>query len=576
VTNIPQVTRVSSTDTEVTVVGTFDGAPDTEYVLDFDYGYAADQGPVQYLGATTITTDADGSVPYSFTAPSNARGQWVRATASRGTTGATGEQSQPVHEGSKPRVDSISTGTPQEGAPVDLRLRVAQDEVDDTKVYVDCEADGYPATPTATGESVDDTSCVYDTPGAKTIKLKLTDEEGDTELTEAITVADVATSATVDGPASAGEGTTKTFTYTSGPDAPESVSASCGDQGELVDPASGGSFTCRLRGGTATTVSLTATDDGDAGTATKTVAVDNTAPTVALAGPETAREGDTLTYMWTASDVVDAVKVTGDCGSGGTLVPASGDGFSCRFGGAAKSVQVRAIADDGTDKTTASRTVAVANVAPVAAGEAFATPYETALRGAVLANDTDAGGDALTARVVRAPAHGTVALAADGSFTYTPAAGYAGPDGFGYVAGDGDADSGEALVAITVGDGPAANRTPAGFRTTASGVTSTGSGAVDRKGVLTLRVRNTNAFWVSARVRLTGTLPGASKARQLVGKDVVLAPGKTTSVRLRLDQRTRAVLRGGRKVRATSSIALHDASGNLRRIGGKITLRAAR
>ena len=46
----------------------------------------------------------------------------------------------------------------------------------------------------------------------------------------------------------------------------------------------------------------------------------------------------------------------------------------------------------------------------------------------VLANDTDADGDTLTATKVGDPAHGTVVLNANGSFIYTPAAGYFGPD----------------------------------------------------------------------------------------------------------------------------------------------------
>ena len=38
----------------------------------------------------------------------------------------------------------------------------------------------------------------------------------------------------------------------------------------------------------------------------------------------------------------------------------------------------------------------------------------------VLGNDTDADGDPLTAQLVTGPANGTLALNADGSFTYTP------------------------------------------------------------------------------------------------------------------------------------------------------------
>ena len=60
----------------------------------------------------------------------------------------------------------------------------------------------------------------------------------------------------------------------------------------------------------------------------------------------------------------------------------------------------------------------------------------------MLANDTDGDGNPLTAAVVTGPAHGTLALNANGSFTYTPTANYNGADSFTYRASDGTANSG--------------------------------------------------------------------------------------------------------------------------------------
>jgi VCBS repeat-containing protein len=68
----------------------------------------------------------------------------------------------------------------------------------------------------------------------------------------------------------------------------------------------------------------------------------------------------------------------------------------------------------------------------------------------VLKNDTDANGNPLTATVVTQPAHGTLTLNANGSFTYVPAANYSGPDSFTYKANDGTVDSAAATVNITV------------------------------------------------------------------------------------------------------------------------------
>ena len=56
----------------------------------------------------------------------------------------------------------------------------------------------------------------------------------------------------------------------------------------------------------------------------------------------------------------------------------------------------------------------------------------------VLANDSDADGDALTVRLAGNAAHGTLTLQPNGSFSYTPAAGFTGTDAFTYVASDGN------------------------------------------------------------------------------------------------------------------------------------------
>lgn len=68
----------------------------------------------------------------------------------------------------------------------------------------------------------------------------------------------------------------------------------------------------------------------------------------------------------------------------------------------------------------------------------------------VLGNDSDPLGEGLTAVLAVDAAHGTVELAADGSFTYTPDAGYSGSDSFTYTASDQWLSSPPATVTITI------------------------------------------------------------------------------------------------------------------------------
>lgn len=77
--------------------------------------------------------------------------------------------------------------------------------------------------------------------------------------------------------------------------------------------------------------------------------------------------------------------------------------------------------------------------------------HEGTARG-VFINDSDADGDRLSAQLVSGPAHGMLALNADGSFVYTPASTFAGTDSFTYRAWDGQAASAPATVTISVPD----------------------------------------------------------------------------------------------------------------------------
>ncbi|WP_175472164.1 MULTISPECIES: Ig-like domain-containing protein [unclassified Curtobacterium] len=100
--------------------------------------------------------------------------------------------------------------------------------------------------------------------------------------------------------------------------------------------------------------------------------------------------------------------------------------------------------------TTATGTVTVVVGPQAAADTAEATAGSTLTVGAdrgVLANDDGTG---LQATVDRAPANGTLDLATDGSYTYTPKDGYSGTDTFTYTATDRDGRTTTGAVTITV------------------------------------------------------------------------------------------------------------------------------
>ena len=117
------------------------------------------------------------------------------------------------------------------------------------------------------------------------------------------------------------------------------------------------------------------------------------------------------------------------------------------------------VADNGFGGFNATQvTLTVGNVAPVADPDSYDLAEDTTLTAAsVLVNDSDANGDPLSAVLVGGPSNGTLALATDGTFTYTPVANFNGVDSFTYTASDGTTQSGTTTVTLTVdpvGDSP--------------------------------------------------------------------------------------------------------------------------
>ncbi len=99
---------------------------------------------------------------------------------------------------------------------------------------------------------------------------------------------------------------------------------------------------------------------------------------------------------------------------------------------------------------------------PVAPDLSFAVDPGSPLSvtAALLAQAFDPDGDPLAAELVTAPSHGAVSISPDGSFTYSPAAGYAGADSFTYAASDGLLSSAAATVTFQVAAAPPPSANP--------------------------------------------------------------------------------------------------------------------
>jgi VCBS repeat-containing protein len=253
------------------------------------------------------------------------------------------------------------------------------------------------------------------------------------------------------------------YTYT------PNAAAQALDDGEVVSDAFGYVASDGTASDTATlTVTVTGLNDAP-------VANDDSAAT----GEDAAVSGNVLTND---TDVdVEPLTVTTPgtyVGTYGTLVLAADGSYTYTPNAAAQGLDDGEVvsdafgytASDGTASDTATLTVDVTglNDAPVANDDVASTTEDAAVSGNVLINDTDVDVEPLTVTTPGsyAGAYGTLALAADGSYTYTPNAaaqalddGEVVSDAFGYTASDGTASDTATLTVTVTGlnDAPVAN-----------------------------------------------------------------------------------------------------------------------
>ena len=150
-----------------------------------------------------------------------------------------------------------------------------------------------------------------------------------------------------------------------------------------------------------------------------------------------------------------------------------------------------------------------------------------------LANDIDPEDDALSAVMVSDVSHGALALGDDGSFTYTPDAGFVGTDSFTYRAADGASRSGVATVEILVKDAKPTVKgvAPTGRKVSrAANVTATFSEAMDADTIDTATVKLTKK---GARSPVQATVsydPATMKATLDPAKQLVKGATYTATV----------------------------------------------
>jgi VCBS repeat-containing protein len=197
------------------------------------------------------------------------------------------------------------------------------------------------------------------------------------------------------------------------------------------------------------TVTLNVTSVNDAPTASDdsyTTAEDS--PLTVAAGGLLANDGDV------EGTALSAVVVSGP--DHGTLVLNSNGSFTytpdANYHGADSFAYKASDGAAESNVATVSLNVTAVDDAPTAADDAYSVAEDQTLAigaSGVLGNDSDVE-SSLTAALVSGPAHGTLALNADGSFTYTPHANYNGSDSFTYKANDGGLDSNVATVTLTI------------------------------------------------------------------------------------------------------------------------------
>lgn len=169
---------------------------------------------------------------------------------------------------------------------------------------------------------------------------------------------------------------------------------------------------------------------------------EETAIAIAVLGNDTDSDGDTLTVQSATQPANGSVTINAD----GTITYTP----ALNFAGDDSFDYTISDGNGGSATATVVVTVGAVNDEPVAADDSVSLSEDTAETFAVLANDTDADGDALAVAEVTQPTSGSVTLNADNTLTYAPNANFAGSDSFTYTVSDGNGGTSTATVHLTI------------------------------------------------------------------------------------------------------------------------------
>ena len=277
------------------------------------------------------------------------------------------------------RTASISgASSVNESAVYTLNLSTTDPGTDTASQWTINWGDGS-AVQTVTGNPTSVTHTFADGPATRTISATVTDEDGTVNAsnTVAVTVNNVARTASISGASNINEGSVYTLNLSTTDPGADTVSQwviNWGD-GSAAQTVTGNppSVTHTFTDGPATrTISSTVTDEDGTVNATNTLAVtvNNVAPTLAVSGAASVNEGALYTLNLSATDpgtdTISQWRVTWGDGTPAQVVTGNPAGVTHTFADGIANVTISATATDEDGTFAAGNTVAVSvnNVAP--------------------------------------------------------------------------------------------------------------------------------------------------------------------------------------------------------------------